>query len=333
MTTQTTHTAPRSTLATAGQRTGHWIAATLCAFGVLAGGAAQAATVSVAILNGSSGTMGTTALAAQLNDDTYFDFTASVLSGSTITSASALSGYDVVLLGGSGNSQAEYAAGTLSAVNSFLQAGGGVVTAGWYRFGAIVTANQADADAITPVVTGGRYNFAYGGNLVLTNTLHAITQGVNPFSVPGCCFETATALDVGAVSLGQVNNQTAVAYQDTVGRSVYLGALYSANPNYGTAALRSGSADRLLEQSVAWAAQGHSQITTVHAGQQHGAGAQQPGPAAGRRRRRDAGAPARLNLNRATGARTAGLPWGQAARSALGQAAGSALGTSQISPG
>ncbi len=232
------------------------LAAALCGFGVVASTVAHAAPVSVAIIAGSSGSMDTAAVAAQLNDDTFFDFTATVLSGATVGTASALSAYSVVLLGGSGYSNSEYAASTLTAVNSFLQGGGGVVTAGWYRHGAISAADQAAADAITPVVTGRNYNFAYNTTVSFINSVHAISAGVTNFSVSGCCVEVASALDLGATSLATAGGQTAVAYQDAVGRSVYLGALYTANASYGTGGLRTGAADRLLEQSVAWAANG-----------------------------------------------------------------------------
>ena len=233
----------------------HWLAAALCGFGVLAGTAAQAAPVTVAIINGSSGIMDVGSLAAQLNDDSFHDFSATVLLDNAVTNASVLSSYNVVLLGGSGHSNSEYSANTLAAVHSFMQAGGGVVTAGWYRYGAIGAADQAAADAITPVVTGGDYAYAYDTSINFNNILHDITSGVSSFSVSGCCIEVASALDLGATSLATADGSIAVAYQDTVGRSVYLGALYTANPgSYNVDGLRTGDADRLLEQSVYWAA-------------------------------------------------------------------------------
>ncbi len=240
------------------------LAAALCGVGVLFGTAASAAPVTVAILDGSSGSMSMGAVAAQLNDDTFFNFTATVLSGSTVTSMSDLSAYNVVLLGGSGYSNSEYLASTLAAVNGFMQSGGGVVTAGWYRYGAIHAADQAAADAITPVVTGGNYNYAHNTTVSFTNSLHAITTGVTDFGVSGCCVEVASALDLGASSLATANGQTVVAYQDSVGRSVYLGVLYSANEGYNIGGLRTGAADRLLEQSVSWAANGAVSLALVN---------------------------------------------------------------------
>ena len=243
----------------------HWLAAALCGFGVLAGTAAQAAPITVAIINGNTGNMGVANVAAQLNDDSFHDFSATVLSGNAVTNASALSGYDVVLLGGSGHSTSEYSASTLAAVNYFMQAGGGVVTAGWYRFGAINAADPAFADAITPVVTGGNYAYANNTSINFNNILHDITSGVSSFSVSGCCIEVASALDLGATSLATADGSAAVAYQDTVGRSVYLGALYTANPdNYNVNGLRTGAADRLLEQSVYWAANGSTVLPNAN---------------------------------------------------------------------
>ena len=151
-----------------------------------------------------------------------------------------------------------------------MEGGGGVVTTGWYRFGAIGTSDQGalDADAITPVVTGGTYNAVGTETLHITDGSHPITTGVADFPVISnisCCFETANALDAGAIALGEVfgdPSQMLIAYQDQVGRSVYLGPLYSAHESYDTIALRSGSPDRLLEQSVAWAS-GATSLTTV----------------------------------------------------------------------
>lgn len=230
----------------------------ILAVGALAAhGPSWGAPINVAILSGSSGSSASSLTAAQFNDDTYYDFSATVISGSSVNSVGDLSGYNAVVLGGSGYSQNEYSGATLDAVLGFLQNGGGVVTAGWYRFGVINTSGQAatSADAVTPVVTGGAYDFANGTTVLINSVTHDITGGVGNIFVSDCCIETATALDGGATALATIDNgQVVVAYQETLGRSVYLGLLYEANEGYGTDALRSGDADRLLEQSVAWAA-------------------------------------------------------------------------------
>ena len=211
--------------------------------------AAHAAPIRVAVVGGDSG-MGTWSdAAAQLNDDTFFDFSATLINGAQASSLATLMTYDVVLLGGSGYSTSEYSAATMASVKSFMQAGKGVVSTSWYRYGAI-SQNNADANLVSPVVLNNNYNYAYFGTVAVNNA-HAITAGVNNIAVNGCCVETG-ALDAGAVSLGATDGSNVIAYQDAVGRSVYLGLLYTANSNYGIGQLRSGNADRLLEQAVAW---------------------------------------------------------------------------------
>lgn len=229
--------------------------ASILALSAMTLSSADAAPIKVAVLSGASGT-GSWGLAAdQLNNDTYFDFSASLLNGASITSASALMDYDVVVLGGSGNSTLEYTAATLSAVKAFMQAGNGVVNTGWARFSAMSHSGQGlqDADFIGPVVANSSYDYVSSGTVDMSNTAHAITKNVGSISVGSCCVETGT-LDAGATSLATINGKTAVAYQDAVGRSVYLGLMYVSSTSYNNGALRSGTADRLFEQAVAWAA-------------------------------------------------------------------------------
>jgi hypothetical protein len=226
----------------------------------LACATASAAPINVAVIGGSSGTDSSAAVAAQLNDDTHGDFSATVITGSV----ASLAGYDVVVLGGSGFSTNEYSGTTLATVRAFMEAGGGVVTSGWYRYAVMGASGQAatDADAVTPIVTALTYDFVYDSTLNITNTTHAITAGVADITVPGCCIELASTTDAGAVTLGVSSlpglaqgGNVGLAYQDTVGRSVYLGLLFMANgPQYNNGALRSGDADQLLEQAVTWAA-------------------------------------------------------------------------------
>ena len=66
-------------------------------------------------------------LAAQINDDTWFDFTATVVNAGQIDSAAELANYDVVILGSSG----EYSYGLV----------GKVVLGGTAELGFVVQAN------------------------------------------------------------------------------------------------------------------------------------------------------------------------------------------------
>lgn len=221
---------------------------------------AHAAPIKVAVLTGAS-SAGTWGLAAdQLNNDTYFDFSATLLTGALVTSSSALMDYDVVVLGGSGYSTTEYSAATLAAVKAFMKAGNGVVNTSWSRYSAIGHSGQAlqDADFITPVVANNSYNGFGSATINMTNTAHAITKDVGNLVVGSNAAGGGTVevgvLDAGSTSLATANGQVAVAYQDAIGRSVYLGLMYVSNPGYDNAGLRTGSADRLFEQAVAWAA-------------------------------------------------------------------------------
>ncbi len=216
---------------------------------------ANAAPIKVGVLSGASGT-GSWGLAAdQLNDDTFFDFSATLLTEAEITSASALAAYDVVVLGGSGHSTTEYSAATLAAVKAFMKAGHGVVNTGWARYAQVHHSGQAlqDADFITPVVANNSYDYVSSATVNMSSTAHAITKNVGSIAVGSSYAEIGT-LDAGATSLATANGKVVVAYQDAIGRSVYLGLMYVSNTDYyNNGALRTGNADRLFEQAVAWA--------------------------------------------------------------------------------
>lgn len=220
---------------------------------------ASATPIKVAVLQGQSNNGTWAAAAAQLNDDTYFDFSATLLNGASITSAASLNGYDAVLIGGSGYSTNEYSAATMSALAGFLQSGHGVVSTSWTRYGFINLTGQGktDADTVVPVRLDNSYDFTSGTTFSITNNTNPITQGVTNITVNGCCVERGV-LDTGATSLATANGTNALAFQDTVGRSVYIGLMYTAAAGYDNAGLRTGSGDRLLEQAVAWSASGNN---------------------------------------------------------------------------
>lgn len=227
----------------------------------LTAASASAAPIKVAVLGGTSN-MGTwSSAAAQLNDDSFFDFSATLLSGAAVTTAADLQGYDVVLMGGSGNSTIEYNGATLAAVADFMKAGHGVVSTSWSRFGAISQSGsvKANADLINPVQLDNSYTYGSGTTFVVTDASHAITKGVSNIAIGGCCGETGL-LDSGAIGLATIDGRTALAYQDLVGRSVYLGLMYTGGLAYDFTGLRNGNGDRLLEQAVAWSANTDSDV-------------------------------------------------------------------------
>src|SRR6185295_5007644 len=68
----------------------------------------------------------------------------------------------------------------------------------------------------------------------------------------------ALGVDAGSTVLATANGAPEVVIREIAnGRSVYLGPLYAGDVfNYPNANLRSGPADRLLEQAVIWAGKG-----------------------------------------------------------------------------
>jgi hypothetical protein len=216
--------------------------------------------INVAVIAEDGGMSSAVQLAAQLNDDTFFDFTATVVPTSGADSAAELAPFGVAVLGGSGHTSNGYSAASLAAIRAFLDSGGGVVTTGAYNFsGFSYTGQQAlDADYITPITTDtSPFGYAEApGTVEIFSSAHPITAGISNYSFSGEFIETPPGVDPGAVQLGKVAGRfgIAIAYHDTTGRSVYLGGIYMGNvADYNNSGLRSGVQDRLLEQAVAWA--------------------------------------------------------------------------------
>jgi VCBS repeat-containing protein len=233
--------------------------------------------IAVAVIYGSSASQaGAIATRDQLNNDTYFNFTAMELSGSSIDSWDDLSAYDVVIHSGYYNDAitpaywdalAQYSAGDM----------GGVITGGLFgqTINEVGLASKANADFISPIGPG--YAFTNGsGTLSFSLSPHPITEGVPPIALNNLEYwATSPSLDGGAISLGTLSNTAgyAVAYRDAVGdgRTAFLGGFYNDDPNLVGATqtwLRSGDADQLLEQAVNWtadmsASSGHNLVGTA----------------------------------------------------------------------
>ncbi len=225
---------------------------------------AFAGPLNIAVVNDNTAYGTGSAVVAQLNDSGVFDFNATLVAQSSITSVSSLAGYDALVIGGSGYSTDGYSDAFLAAARDFLEAGNGIVSTGWYRYSVLgnsLTSQAAeDAQVISPVITNNSYNFGYSTDVInITDSSHAITTGVSNFQASANYVETGNdGVDPGAFVLGNIvgsaPNAVSIAAQDDVGRSVYLGPLYMARDTYDNAALRSGEADQLLEQAVAWSA-------------------------------------------------------------------------------
>ena len=201
----------------------------------------------------------------QLNNDTWFDFSASLITPVQADTLQELQQYDAVVVGGARYSTTEFAA-YASALRSYVEAGGGLVTTGWGIYSAQGLSGQTrtDFDAIVPVNVSGSYDdYGYNTLFVPTGT-HPILDGITSFFT-GTYTQYPTAspqVDPGATLLGTENSRVAAAAADIgAGHSVYLGPIYAGySSSWNTAALRTGMADRLLEQAVAWAAFGGKDV-------------------------------------------------------------------------
>jgi VCBS repeat-containing protein len=216
----------------------------------------------------------------QLDDSAVFSIDADAILMSTYSNAgqwsAALAGYDVVVVGSSGVFDApQFESSQLfPALRGFVDAGGGVVTTGWFAYDLnnMAVAAAADADYVSPIARGP-YTYTTRGTTISVlddpdyPSGHPITQGVTSYSVDAAYHEQGTAIDATATRLAWGPNAVgsssaaAIAYDEVGdGRTAYLGGLYLGDPSpaygYDTLPLRSGTSDQLLEQAVAWAGGG-----------------------------------------------------------------------------
>jgi hypothetical protein len=242
---------------------------------------AYAQGIDVAVVERAGGGYGGGAAAvAQLNDDTYFDFTATLVDPSGVDSAAELADYDVVVLGGSGlGIDPIWSMAMAYALQEFVEGGGGVLMTGWGLFNSKFggSANEDAAAVLDTFVPGDLdtdYSFTFtccgdAASIELTDLGHPITEGLPTFVNygVGCCLEyNIHALQSGDVSMGTLSPERfgpghALIYRENIGagngRSVYLGA-----PHLGSvrdypavqSGLRNGPGDQLFEQTLAWLA-------------------------------------------------------------------------------
>ncbi len=236
-------------------------------------GAAAAGAIRVAVEQGPSSSGSATQLAAQLNDDTFFDFTATVVDASQIDTLAELLNYDVVVFGDSGSDDNDWTVAMATALLDWAQNHrGGVVSVGWADF---ATGSDAARDPILDDVMPidaypDTQNIFCGGpgvTIQILSSAHPVTAGLSDFTLPTSGDveisplgpDASNGLLLGTAS-GSCQNATAnsiVVGEVGTGRLVYLGPVYLGNASvYSNGDLRTGSADRLLEQAVAWAALG-----------------------------------------------------------------------------
>ena len=220
---------------------------------------AQAAAIVVAVEDG--GSSGTSAeLAAQLNDDTYFDFTATVVTAGDIDTATELAAYDVVILGDSGYNETDWTSTMAAALDTWNNAGlGGVVSVGWVDWvtgpGATVLTSIDNVQPIDSYSYG--YSYCSGTTSYSTLSTHDITTGVATTLYSGAnniegSPSASDSTNGTVIGVGSCGDNTVVVGEYGSGRHVYLGYLYMAASGYANTSLRAGDWDRLLEQAVAW---------------------------------------------------------------------------------
>jgi VCBS repeat-containing protein len=221
--------------------------------------------IHVAVIGGTTG--GMRAAAAQLSDSTAFSIDADAISVKAFSTqaqwATLLENYDVVVLGDNGNGL-DYSSTTLfSALHSFVDDGGGVVTTGWFDFifPNLSGAARADADYITPISTQ-TYQFA-GKNSTVTivDSTNPITEGIASYKVNALAHELAGGVDVGATVLARGVNGSGASLPALVvdevgqGHTAYFGSLQMASASPFTPdRVADGPVDQIFERVVAWAA-------------------------------------------------------------------------------
>jgi hypothetical protein len=227
--------------------------------------------INVAVVTDSSGNYtGYDALVAQLNADTYFNFSATRVDPSAVTTVAALNAYNVVVVGGSGSTQNGGYDTYESALRTWVEAGGGLVMTGLGLNANVLSssATKTDLNAILPVqLTPGSDTLSFPPFTITPNaTVHAVTSGIFAFTDNSAKIEySSVGLSSGATSLATAGGKDVVVVRQPVsGRTVYLGEVYTGTTlTYNNAGLRSGMADQLLEQAVHWAANFTYTVSTV----------------------------------------------------------------------
>jgi len=221
------------------------------------------AQILVAVEDGSSNGSGADVV-AQLNDDTFFDFQATLVTQADIDTVGELANYNLVIFGGSGNDNADWTAAMWTAVRTWVEAGGGAILTGWGNFDARAgDPGDTDLEFLFPGQNLPSINEFVSGTSTINflNTTHPISTGLTNFTPGAANIEVnrfaAEPNDTILANIVGAPGDISVAYKEnlgTTGRSVYLGSVYFGNASYNTPPLRSGNPDQLLEQAAAWAA-------------------------------------------------------------------------------
>ncbi len=241
-------------------------------FGGSSGGSGA---IRVAVFNAGGGD----GVVNQLNDDSHYDFTATSVSAAQIDTVEELNQFDVVIIGDSYSTQLYDSFS--AALREWVEAGGGLVATGWtvYAAGSATPPVNNDINAVVPVDTSVYYNYQSGGTVDVLDDTHPATAGLSDFALSTYAEYSSSGADAGSQVLATLNGRAfAVVGLPASGRSAYLGAVYYHSSLGGDASL-----DRLLEQTVAWAAgdRDDNYVLSVRAGDVVELSTTTPGDAAG----------------------------------------------------
>jgi len=196
------------------------------------------------------------ALINQLNNDTHFDFEAVRVTVEQADTLAELLQYDVVIIGNEGTlDEVEFA----NALARFVELGGGLVAAGdtirWVQ-NAFQQPTLDTLNPLVPIDLSRPYVEERSATVTaLDGVDHPITANLDPFVATGVDSAlTSQSIDEGATLLARIDDAPAVVVSEVgrSGRSVFLAVPYTTNSVNHTP-IRSGGADRLIEQAVAWA--------------------------------------------------------------------------------
>jgi len=232
----------------------------------IAGTAGGSGPIRVAVVGGSASTYEDAA--KQLDgSSTDFKFAADGILVTTFATKAEwltkLANYDVVVVGENGGASDYEGSQLFAALRDFVDAGGGVVTTGWYA-GEIAAysdaAMRADADYISPAASS-QYSFYTGAAspIDVLDASHPIAGGIDDYAVQGYVHELAGVVDASATVLatGGADGLAAIAYDEVGtngGLTVFLGSLHMSAPGFfRPEETRSDAVDQIFEQAVAWA--------------------------------------------------------------------------------
>ncbi|HOL65188.1 MAG TPA: LEPR-XLL domain-containing protein, partial [Accumulibacter sp.] len=139
------------------------------------------ADIRVAVLSdisaGSNG--GGTGVINQLNDDTYYNFTATAVTAEQIDSIEKLNQYDVVVIGDPATHSA--LASIAEVLKNWVEDGGGLVGAGWLGYAAGGGNLIPAIDSVMPVDLTAPYAYD-SGDVISVDQASDVTAGVNDFN-------------------------------------------------------------------------------------------------------------------------------------------------------